>query len=142
MAGASPPPRAARCPVLIASTGWTLTARNTGHSTATIGSTKPMAATPAKMPVWNGVMKTGSGTKLSSTPCIRLAISSPMPTPNTTPSTAIWVPTSRGRTAMARGFTPRAMDVPISRRWVSTIRAAKFRAAKAAPANSTSANTL
>ena len=43
---------------------------------------------------------------------------------------------------MARGFIPRAMDVPISRRWVSTIRAAKFSEANAAPANSASANTL
>ena len=101
-----------------------------------------MAATPAKMPVWKGVMKTGSGTKLSSTPAMSLAITHPMPMPNTTPRTAIWIPTSRGRTAIATGFTPRAMDVPISRRCVSTMRAAKFNDANAAPAKSASANTL
>ncbi len=39
------------------------------------------------------------------------------------------------RVAIETGLSPNAMDVPISRRCVSTIRAAKFRAANAAPPN-------
>ena len=50
-AGAIPPPRAARWPVLIASTGATRTARYTGHNTASIGRANPSAAALAKMPV-------------------------------------------------------------------------------------------
>ena len=52
--------------------------------------------------------------------------------PNTTPKTAICTPRRIGRVAIETGLSPIAIDVPISRLCVSTIRAAKFKAANAA----------
>ena len=46
----------------MASTGWILTARITGHSTAPTGTKNPMTATLAKMPAWKGVKNSGSDT--------------------------------------------------------------------------------
>ena len=55
--------------------------------------------------------------------------------------TATCAPNSSGRSASSRGRTPRAMPMPISRRWASTMRAVRFSAANAAPPSTSSAIT-
>ena len=138
--GASPP-ETARCAVWMASTGATRTARRTGRAVATIGRRSPRAAPRRKTSGWNSKIQEGIGKKPRSRSAIRASMSSPTPTPNAAPRAATWTPTSRGRNAMRAGGTPRAMPMPISRRWASTMRTMRLNAAKAAPSRMRTANT-
>ena len=64
---------------------------------------------------------------------------SPTGTPSATPATAIWALSRNGRRASARGGTPSAMPIPISRRWASTVRLMRLNAANAAAPSSRNA---
>ncbi len=126
----------------MASMGRTRTARQTGYTTAANGAAKPAAAAPAKTDGWNEVSHTGRGKKPSSTCRMARPMTQPTPTPSATPRRAIWAPTSSGRRAMRLRLTPRAMAMPISRRWASTRRVVRLKAAATAPTKISMAKML
>ena len=83
---------------------------------------------------WKSVCHTGSGSMDVYTGRMAAMINRPIAIPKTTPSSAICAPTSSGRTASRVRDHPMAMPMPISRRCASTMRLARLKAPKVAPA--------
>ena len=125
---------AERNPIRIASIGGTRTPRQTGKAVATIGRIRPSSAPRMKTCSSNGVRITGRGRRSSRAPRNTSPASRPSARPRTVPAKAISAPSRSGRIASSHDGTPSAIPTPISRRWASTIRLARLKAAKAAPA--------
>ena len=104
----------AKCPVLMASTGWIFSPNITGTNVAMIGAKNPPIPTHKKYFGSKGVNQIGRGNSCISTVLMVPFISFPTRIPKIAPNMDILIPRMIGLAARLRSEAPNAIPMPIS----------------------------
>ena len=104
----------AKCPVLMASTGWIFSPKITGTKVAIIGARNPPIPTHKKYFGSKGVSQIGRGNSCISTFLMAPFISFPTNIPKIVPSMDMLIPRMIGLAARLRSEAPIAIPMPIS----------------------------